>query len=55
MGLSRLSEKCQKCPLVDKCNHKQMEALAYLPDPQIAMSVAQSAGIDAAQLCSVKP
>ena len=33
MGLSRLSEKCRKCPFVDKCNHKQMEALAYLSKP----------------------
>lgn len=49
MGLSRLSEKCRKCPFVDKCNHKRMEALTYLPEPQIAMNVAQSAGIDAAQ------
>ena len=49
MGLSQLSEKCRKCPFVDTCNHKRMEALAYLPEPQIAMNAAQSAGIDAAQ------
>ncbi len=49
MGLSKLSEKCRKCPFVDKCDRKQMEALAYLPEPTIAMSAAQSAGIDAAQ------
>ena len=49
MGLSKLSEKCRKCPFVDTCNHKRMEALAYLPEPQIAMNAAQSAGIDAAQ------
>lgn len=36
MGLSRLSEKCQKCPFVSKCKNKQMEALAYLPEPMIA-------------------
>lgn len=39
MGLSRLSEKCRKCPFVDKCNHKRMEALTYLPEPQIAMNL----------------
>lgn len=49
MELSRLSEKCQKCPFVNKCKHKQIEASAYLPEPQIAMNAAQSAGIDAAQ------
>lgn len=30
MGLSRLSAKCKTCPFRDKCNHKEMEALAYL-------------------------
>lgn len=49
MGLSQLSERCRKCPFVDKCDHKRMEALAYLPEPQIAMNASQSAGIDAAQ------
>lgn len=49
MGLSQLSEKCRKCSFVDKCDHKQMEALAYLPEPQVAMDVAQSTGISAAQ------
>lgn len=46
MGLSQLSEKCRKCPFVDECDYKQIEALAYLPEPQVAMDVAQSAGID---------
>lgn len=36
MGLSRLSEKCRKCPFADKCEYKRMEALAYLPDPVLA-------------------
>lgn len=49
MGLSQLSERCRKCPFVDKCDHKRMEALVYLPEPQIAMNASQSAGIDAAQ------
>lgn len=30
MGLSRLSAKCSECPFADKCEHKEMEALAYL-------------------------
>ncbi len=32
MGLSRLSERCQKCKYVDTCNHKRMEAFAYLKE-----------------------
>ena len=31
MDLSRLSAKCRKCPYKDTCDHKEMEALAYLP------------------------
>lgn len=38
MGLSRLSEKCRKCPFVNKCNHKEMEALAYL-EPIVADNI----------------
>lgn len=41
-GLSRLSKKCQECPFVETCNHKQMEALAYLND------AGQTASMDAA-------
>lgn len=29
-SLSRLSSKCKNCPYVKTCNHKEMEALAYL-------------------------
>lgn len=29
-SLSRLSSKCRNCRYVKTCNHKQMEALAYL-------------------------
>lgn len=36
--LSKLSEKCSKCPFVDKCENKRMEAVGYLPDPMIAPS-----------------
>lgn len=48
-GLSRLSEKCRACPFVDKCEHKQMEALAYLPEPQIAKDAVQPTGMNATQ------
>ncbi len=47
MGPTQLSEKCQKCPFVDTCENKRMEALAYLPEPMIA-EVGQSASISAA-------
>lgn len=30
MALSKLAEKCRKCPFVDKCDNKRMEALAVL-------------------------
>lgn len=42
MGLSRLSEECQKCPFVKKCKHKRMEALGYLPEPLAANAGAPS-------------
>lgn len=29
-SISRLSEKCRKCPYVENCNHKKMEALGYI-------------------------
>lgn len=48
-GLSRLSKKCRACPFVAKCNHKEMEALAYLLDTQIAMSAASPSMVDASQ------
>lgn len=35
MGLSRLAKACRKCPYVLTCDHKRMEALAYLPTPKI--------------------
>lgn len=37
MGLSQLAKVCQRCPYVDTCDHKQMEALGYLsmPTPKI--------------------
>lgn len=35
MGLSRLSKKRQACPYVETCDHKRMEALGYLPTPNL--------------------
>lgn len=29
-SISRLSEKCSKCDKKDKCDHKRMEACAYI-------------------------
>lgn len=37
MGLSRLSAKCRACPLMEKCDHKRLEAEAYL-EPSVATS-----------------
>ena len=34
--LSRLSKTCQKCPYVDSCQNKRMEALAYYPESMVA-------------------
>lgn len=39
MGLSRLAAKCRACPYVSTCNHKQMEALGYLPLPEPAVEI----------------
>lgn len=36
MGLSRLAAKCRACPKVDTCDNKEMEALGYLPLPEMA-------------------
>lgn len=35
MGLSKLSEKCKKCPFVDKCENKRMEALGYISESHV--------------------
>lgn len=40
MGLSKLSEKCRQCPFVGKCDHKEMESLAYL-EPAVSPAVAE--------------
>ena len=38
-SLSRLSEKCRKCPFKEKCKKKRMESEAYI-EPNIAQNVA---------------
>ena len=35
-SLSRLSKTCKKCPYVDSCRNKRMEALAYCPESMVA-------------------
>lgn len=34
--ISKMAEKCQKCPDRDKCDHKRMEACAYIEIPKNA-------------------
>ena len=35
MGLARLSQKCRMCPYVETCDHKEMEALGFLPESKM--------------------
>ena len=35
-SLSRLSKTRQKCPYVDSCQNKRIEALAYYPESMVA-------------------
>lgn len=43
MGLSKLSEKCRKCPHVMICDHKRMEAVGFLPYLSAAEDVQSAA------------
>lgn len=46
MTLSKLSEKCKACPKADSCNHKKMEACAYIELPRHAgASAMQTAAV----------
>ena len=36
MALARLTKQCRECPFVETCEHKEMEALGYLPEPIMA-------------------
>lgn len=42
MGLSRLSEKCKNCSLVNSCDHKKMVELGYLELPKNMPDFSQS-------------
>lgn len=42
MGLSKLSEKCTKCPYVNDCKDKRMEACAYMDDLKKELNKAAS-------------
>ena len=41
-SLSRLSEKCKKCPNVDECNHKKMELCAYIEPTNLSANISQN-------------
>lgn len=41
MALARLAKQCRKCPFVETCEHKELEAVGYLPDPIMADVKAQ--------------
>lgn len=43
MSLSRLAKECRECPFVEKCQHKRLEALGYLPEPILSPVVESSA------------
>lgn len=47
-AIARLAEKCQKCPRVEKCDHKRMEACAYYNEQNIAEAVATPSTSDMA-------
>ena len=49
MNLSKLAEKCKNCPDVETCDHKYMEAVAFLPgEPTMESLMASSAGLTGA-------
>lgn len=41
-NLSKLSEKCTKCPYVDNCKDKRMEACAYMDNLEKELNKATS-------------
>ena len=41
-ALTKLSEKCRKCPFVDKCENKRMEAHCYLDGANILSAAAEN-------------
>lgn len=47
MALSKLSEKCKKCPKVDTCDKKKMELCVYIELPKISASVTADMSVGA--------
>lgn len=47
MALARLAKQCRECPFVETCEHKELEAVGYLPDPIMADAKAAVADITA--------
>ena len=48
-ALTKLSEKCRKCPFVDKCDRKRMEVHCYLDGANILSAAAENVMNNAAQ------
>lgn len=46
MGLSKLAARCQVCPFIDSCDHKQMEAYGFLMPTQSQQNQTMSVGPD---------
>lgn len=44
--LSQLSDKCRQCPKVDECDHKVMQACAYIVGGDMLSDVAQPSKAD---------
>lgn len=47
-SIAKLSEKCKKCPWVEKCDHKRMEACAYYDDRNMEELVTAPSAADVA-------
>ena len=47
-SISKLAEKCQKCPRVEKCDRKRMEACAYYDERNMAEAVVTPSTADMA-------
>ena len=48
MGLTKLADKCCKCPCAESCDHKRFEAEAYFADLNVD-SAAESSVTELAQ------
>lgn len=52
MGLSRLSKQCRECIYVDTCDHKRMEAYAYVGEESFNTGALASTSTNAGVLAS---